>query len=134
MIQRQSRFAPDGKWLSCASNRGSRVEVIVQSFPDPKSRWQVSTQGGRWRADGKELYYISSSRELTAVTVKASGNGLAFDAPIALFRYKGYLNNGFEATRDGQKFLVLGGVEDEGGAREMTVMLNWREALKVSSR
>ncbi len=132
----QCRFSPDGKWLSCASNRGSRVEVIVQSFPDPKSRWQVSTQGGnypRWRADGKELYYISSSRELTAVTVKPSGNGLAFDAPIALFRYKGYLSNGFDATRDGQKFLVLGGVET-ADAREMTVLLNWREGLKVGSR
>jgi len=53
-----AQFSPDGRWVAYQTNDSSRFEIVVQAFPDPNGRPQVSTNGGiepRWRADGKEL-------------------------------------------------------------------------------
>ena len=86
-----AQLSPDGRWLAYRSNESGRFEVYVQSFPKPASKWQISTGGGgqpRWRGDGKELYYVSSSSRLMAVPINA-GAGLEvgsvsplFDAPL----------------------------------------------------
>ena len=58
----EGQFSPDGKWVAYVSNDGGRAEVFVQSFPDPRTRTQVSTAGGaqvRWSADGKEIFYVA---------------------------------------------------------------------------
>jgi hypothetical protein len=48
--------------------------------------WTVSMTGGyepRWRADGREMYYLSLDQKLMAVGV---GPGPSFGAPKELFR------------------------------------------------
>ncbi len=55
-------FSPDGRWVAYQTNESGRFEVVVQPFPDAGGKWQASTNGGdapRWRADGKELYFLS---------------------------------------------------------------------------
>ena len=79
----------------------------MQTFPAPKSRWQVSTQGGTspvWRRDG-----------------------LAFDSPRALFVLKLTGTPGYDAAPDGQRFLVGTPVADDKDARELTIITNMRE-------
>src|SRR5436309_16044689 len=47
-----SQFSPDGRWAAYQTNHSSRFEIVVQAFPDPNGRPQVSTNGGiepRWQ-------------------------------------------------------------------------------------
>jgi hypothetical protein len=45
-------------------------------FPGPGGQWQISTEGGtspRWRADGKELYYLSPDNKMMAAAGGVAG-------------------------------------------------------------
>ena len=67
-----ARFSPNGLWVAYGSNESGKSEVYVQSFPNPRTRRLVSTNGGsmpRWRHDGKELYYLSADEHVMVVTV-----------------------------------------------------------------
>jgi hypothetical protein len=48
----------------------------------------VSTSGGiapRWRADGKELYYIAPDGSLMAVPITAQGSEIGAGIPVKMF-------------------------------------------------
>ena len=84
--QIHANFSPDGRLVAYTSNESGRYEVFVQTFPLSQRKCQVSTNGGyepRWRADGREIYYLSEDRKLMAVSV---GTGPVFDAPKTLFQ------------------------------------------------
>jgi len=45
----------------------------VQTVEPSGAKYQISSSGGtepQWRRDGKELFYVSADRKLTAVPVK----------------------------------------------------------------
>src|SRR5262249_15121549 len=53
--ERIAQFSPDGNWVAYDTDESRRFEIVVQPFPEPSGKWQVSTSGGiepRWRADG----------------------------------------------------------------------------------
>jgi len=136
-VLRNGQFSPDGKWVAYASNESGKWEIYVTSFPDAHSKWQVSIGGGeqpRWRGDGKELFYLSGDRKMTAVPV-TTGNRLDPGTPVVLFqanpRQAVSLNDQFvyDVSRDGQKFLILTPVK-QVGSPPMSVILNWLAALK----
>ena len=88
--ERDGQFSPDGKWIAYQSNESGRVEIVVQPFPGPGSRLQLSTNGGaqvRWRPDGKELFYIALDGRLMAVPIRfvSEGTSVEAGAPIPLF-------------------------------------------------
>jgi Tol biopolymer transport system component len=62
---RQGQFSPDSRFVAYMSDESGNNEVYVRPFPTPADsslRWKISSGGGtqpRWRADGKELFYIS---------------------------------------------------------------------------
>src|SRR5262249_18986372 len=79
--QGHANFSPDGRLVAYSSNESGRFEVHVQTFPLSDHQWTISTAGGyepRWRADGRELYYLSADQKLMAVAVTG---GPAFGAP-----------------------------------------------------
>ena len=85
-----AQFSPDGHWVAYQTNESSRFEIVVQPFPDARGiKWQVSTGGGvapRWRADGKELYYVAPDSTLVAVPViRAAGSTFETGTPVTLF-------------------------------------------------
>src|SRR5215468_7332905 len=87
-FQSQARFSPDGRFVAYASNESGRVEVYVRSFPNPSSKWQISTGGGsspRWRKDGQELFYVAADQKLTAVPIRTAAGGLDIGQPVPLF-------------------------------------------------
>src|SRR5205814_9819599 len=54
--ERWGSISPDGRWMLYGSDESGRFEVYVQSFPVPRSKYQVSLGGGAyptWRRDGR---------------------------------------------------------------------------------
>ena len=134
-LLKNPHFSPDGRWVAYASNESGKWEMYVTSFPDAKTKWQVSNGGGeqpRWRADGKELYYLSADGKMMAAPVKAGAN---FDVgtPVALFQANARElvatseQMMYDVSADGQKFLINTQVKNPE-ARPMTVVLNWSGA------
>ena len=82
-----------------------------------------------WRRDGKELFYpqVRGSRFMS-VEVNESGSSISFGIPKELFPLGGAFFP--DAATDGQRFLMMVPEETKQNDRELTVLLNWREALK----
>jgi Tol biopolymer transport system component len=126
-------FSPAGRFVAYSSNESGGFEVYIQTFPRSDRKWSVSTNGGhepRWRADGREIYYLSADRKLMAVSV---GAGPTFAVPKPLFQTR--VPAGVEAfrthyvpTRDGQRFLINTQTGDPS-PNPITVVLNWTAAL-----
>ena len=132
--QWHGNFSPDGKLVAYSSNESGIFEVHVQTFPPTDRQWTVSTTGGyepRWRADGREMYYLSLDQKLMAVAV---GPGPSFGAPTALFpvRVAGGVSaprTHYVPSRDGRRFLINTPIGDAAMA-PITVVLNWTAGLK----
>jgi Tol biopolymer transport system component len=134
--ERGGRVSPDGRWLAyTAREGGGRFEVYVQPYPAGGAKWQISRGGGMqpvWRKDGRELYYVSPERNLTAVAVKSGGADFAFEPgrPLMAARTAGWeggnaMGAQYAATTDGQRFLISTAAE----IPPITVMVNWASAL-----
>ncbi|MBI4474963.1 MAG: PD40 domain-containing protein [Acidobacteria bacterium] len=134
--ERLAQFSSDGRFVAYETNESGQFEIVVQPFPEPTGKWQVSTGGGtqpRWRADGKELYFIAPDGKLMAASVTTGQNqDSPFDAgrPVALFPIQSVPIGGsiqrpqYAVSRDG-RFLINQPVE-EPTASPITLILNWR--------
>jgi len=107
-------FSPDGKWIAYHAAASGRNEIFVQPFaetaPSKQSVWQVSAQGGmypQWRADGKELFYLSTIGSVMAAPVHIVSGAFESDPPAELFRVGDLGGRTFAAAADGLQFLIL---------------------------
>jgi hypothetical protein len=127
-------FSPDGKWVAYESNESGRDEIYVRPFPGPGGQWQVSTAGGimpRWRADGKELYYLAPDQKLMAAGVTVQGASLAPGTPEALFQTHVAANinrQPYDVGRDG-RFLIVTELES-ASTEPIHLLLNWHPPAK----
>ena len=112
--QTDGQISSDGKWVAYASDESGNWEVYVTSFPGGAGKWQVSRGGGiepRWRADGKEIFYLAPSGMLMAVPV-GNENGFSTATPLPLFQIHGRAAISstdvftYDVTKDGRRFLV----------------------------
>jgi Tol biopolymer transport system component len=127
-------FSPDGRYVAYTSNESGKFEVYVETFPRSDLKQKVSIIGGyepRWRADGREIYYLSEDRKLMAVPV---GAGPSFGVPQPLFQTR--VPEGVSAnrthyvpSRDGKRFLV-NTLSGDLSPTPITVVLNWTAGLK----
>ena len=110
------------------------MEIYVRPFDTTASgQWQISTAGGihpRWRADGKELYYINPAGALMAVPIAVTATTLVPGNPVQLFQTRiafggTDVSNGvqYDVSEDG-RFLINTLLEDEAGP--ITLLQNWR--------
>ncbi len=119
-----ARFSPDGRYFAYASNEAGPFEIYVASVENPARRWKVSKElangwaggggGPRWRADGKELFYMMGDA-MIAVEVSLDGEFKAGTAK-RLFAAPGMMGNfpdespwvaKYDVTADGQKFVFV---------------------------
>ena len=142
----QGQFSPDGRWIAYTSNESGRYEVYVRPFQEAGGKWEVSTGGGsqpRWRADGKELFYIAADAHLMAVPVRATSEGRAIDVGTPLVLFPTHLANGqgisltgyqsralYAVTRDGRFLMNANADSAAADIPPLTVVLNWQEELK----
>jgi len=133
-VEVRPSFSPDGRWFAYNSNESGKMEVYVRQFPGPGGQWQISTDGGSeaiWSADGREIFYIDSGRNLVSVpvatgaTLEAGLPEMLFDPPIFPVTQR----ERYVATRDGEKFLMLSTTSGVS-VRPTTVVLNWDVGLQ----
>jgi Tol biopolymer transport system component len=132
--ERDALFSPDGKWIAYVANTSGRFEVYVQAFPPQGTPKQVSRNGGaqiRWRADGRELFYIALDGRLMAVPLRVANQTLDVDMAVPLFSAKVGRALGvgpgasYIVSADGQRFL-LNTVVQPPIPPPIRLMLNWR--------
>jgi Tol biopolymer transport system component len=137
--ENQAMLTPDARWVAFESQQSGTDEVYVAPFPKGARR-RVSTGGGvdpRWKADGRELYYISPEADVMAVTFR--GDAMDPVTPVRLFRPCGGLpitragptggRGWFDVTVDGSRFLLACSTPG-AGASAITVSLDWAASLK----
>ena len=128
--ENHARVSPNGRWLAFTSNVTGESQVYVTSFPIPGEYMRISSAGGsdpQWRADGQELFYVSTDQTFMAVPVK-SGPTFTHSAPEPLFRtsFEGFsltFGSVYTPASDGKRFLVVEVVEPD--EPRLTVALNW---------
>jgi Tol biopolymer transport system component len=123
---RNARLSPDGRWMAYTSNESSLDQVYVQPFPDPTGgRWLVSAADGgilpQWRADGKELIYLTPGRQIMAVSLKFGPRGVEPSTPQVLFTASGAV----DSTRDRTRFLITLPPTTNAQRSPLTVVVNW---------
>jgi Tol biopolymer transport system component len=145
-----AQISPNGRWIAYESDESGTREIYVQRFPAGGGKVRVSPSGGgepRWRRDGRELYYLVSSRVLSGdVQGNPDRNGqmmavpfddttdLRLGQPLTLFEGRFRSSGGlgtianYDVAADGQRFLVAAPT----GTREdppITVITNWQSLL-----
>jgi Tol biopolymer transport system component len=137
------QFSPDGKWVAYESDETGRYEIYVRPFVPPaangrstravQGQWAISTAGGVhpvWRADGKEIYYISPQGEMMAAPITAAGSTFVPGIPIKLFATR-IVGGGiqaqqvaqFDVAKDG-RFLINTEL-DSSTVPPITLLQNW---------
>ncbi|HVN76416.1 MAG TPA: protein kinase [Thermoanaerobaculaceae bacterium] len=129
-----ARVTADGKWMAYQADDSGVTEVYVCSASGSGGRWQVSVGGGtqpRWRADGRELYYIAPDRKVMAVTIGSSPEFKA-GLPRELFQTQILplveARNQYDVTRDGSRFIV-NSRRAEDATLPITVVVDWAEEI-----
>ena len=134
--ERDGQFSPDGRWVAFESDESGAGEIYVQPFPGPGRRVAVSSGGGsqvRWRADGRELYYLRPDESLMAVPVAATTNELSIGSPVKLFDMalapvRTISRQQYVVSNDGQRFLAL--ESRVAPVPPVTLLLNWKPRVE----
>jgi Tol biopolymer transport system component len=131
-----AHLSPDGRWIAYEDAGG---EVVAVPYPLSGGKWQISSAGGRrprWRADGRELFYLSPDNRLMSVAVESRRPALIVEPPRPLFEarvrktgYGAFGSYDYDVSPDGQRFLL--NVVDDAAAEVLpAVVTNWTATLK----
>jgi DNA-binding winged helix-turn-helix (wHTH) protein/Tol biopolymer transport system component len=140
-----AQISPNGKWLAYASNdAGVGLVVYVKPFPSGDGKWQISTSVGvlpRWRADGKEIFYVSAAApggKVVAVPVNESGPTIERGTPQELFDSGLSITtwHSYAVSPDGQRFLIprpVSSFRNDGvpASSPISVVVNWTALLEA---
>jgi Tol biopolymer transport system component len=137
LLQSQSneqlgQFSPVGHWIAYQSDETGRYEIYVAPFPGLVGKRQISTSGGqqpRWRADGKEIFYVAPDQKLMAAEVTIKDGEIQTGEVRPLF---GPLTLGigyqYDLSADGQRILAV--TPRSNGSEPLTIVQNWPAGLK----
>lgn len=131
--ERDAQFSPDGRWVAYQSNESGQYEIYVRPFQGEGETIRISPSGGvqvRWRADGRELFYLTLNAQLVAVPITSEADSKAlktgtgvplFQAPVGAVQDTSLHH--YIVSPDGQRFLIDTVIEET--ASPITILLNW---------
>ena len=130
----RARISPNGNWVAYQSNETAIGQVYVAPFAGSGPKLQVSSNGGtypRWRADNKEIFYLSRNSEMMAAEISAHNTNVEVRREQKLFDgvfSPGAFGTPYDVSADGQRFLVI----DASGSsvKVLTVVQNWTVLLR----
>ena len=128
-------LSPDGKWLAYTSTISGANEVYVRPYPNGESSVAVSSRGGTepsWSHDGKQLFYRSGSRIMSASHDSRSASG-GFGPPQVLFSgaFDFSQERNWTPSPDGSFIMIKA---DPTMGRQLRVVLNWFDELTGASK
>ncbi len=130
-IETMPRISPDGRWIAFTTDESGVDEVVVQPFPGPGGRVQVSSGGGSqpvWSRDGRQLFYRGGG-SLMAARLEP-GPAFRVASRTALFpdsySYATNPHANFDVTPEGD-FVLLEPV----GESKMIVITNWVSRMRA---
>jgi Tol biopolymer transport system component len=141
----EAQLSPDGKWLAYASDESGTTGVYLRAFTGGAvsggARLASATaMEPRWRADGKELFYVEVPVVAPRRRMMAIAIGTDFDhllgTPRLLFEFSSVgtipeLNRfQYSPAADGQRFLVNAHATD--APPSVDVLLNWPASVRNS--
>jgi Tol biopolymer transport system component len=130
--QVDGRVSPDERWMAYTSDESGIEAVYIRPFPDANAgKWRVSGPLGgsspHWRADGKELFYITLDGHVMAAPLRLGERSVELGPPQQLFQIDtSVAGENYFVTRDGKRFLVD---RKSGTEAPLTVVLNWPSLL-----
>jgi Tol biopolymer transport system component len=135
------QLSPDSRWMAYTSDKSGHREVYVRPFPGGEFQRQISIGGGeqpRWRADGKELFFVSADGRMMAVAVKMATvpkASLEPEVPQPLFEvHLAQTSTRFafeyDVTADGKRFLLATNNNGSVSAPPLTAVVNWEAGLR----
>ncbi len=131
-VEAQPRLSPDGRWIAYVTDASGTSEVVVQPFPGPGPRVQVSVGGGSepvWARDGRRIFY-RDGRHLMAASVTTTPNfavtgRTALFADAYMFAQAPHAN--YDVSPDGSRFLMV----KSAAETELFVVHDWVSELKA---
>jgi Tol biopolymer transport system component len=128
----QGVFSPDGRWIAYLSNESGREEVYVRAFladGTVQGKWLVSRGAmhwsPHWRADSREMDYVSAESNLMAVAI-GPGVPLQAGAPKAYGKVARAMFG--TLSPDGKRVLTPVALP-QGPPPPFTVVLHWQNGL-----
>jgi eukaryotic-like serine/threonine-protein kinase len=127
-------ISTDGRWIAYQSNESGQDEVVIQSFPEPGLKQQVSTAGGAqpcWSRDGKELFYVAPNGKLMSVAITPGRSALELSASRPLFQTRllnaagGTSGKKYDVSADGHFLMSVATDRPGEPTTPLTVVLNW---------
>jgi eukaryotic-like serine/threonine-protein kinase len=129
------RLSPDGRWVAFVSTESGGDQVVVQPFPGPGGRVQVSIAGGSepvWSRDGRRLFY-RDNQSFHVAHVRTDPT-FAIVSREVLFRddfVKAPLPHAnYDVTPDGGGLLVLKATESS----QVVIAHNWVSEIRAQLR
>jgi eukaryotic-like serine/threonine-protein kinase len=133
-----ARFSPDSQWIAYVSDESGRSEISIIPAEGPGAKVSVSIDGGlapRWRADGRELFYVTADGKAVMMAPIEFKPTLRVGAPVRLFaitRETGFRNRArnlsYDVSPDGQRFLMSVAAGERVSSR-ITIVQNWPALL-----
>jgi hypothetical protein len=135
-----ARFSPEPspRWVAYQSNESGRFEVYIDSFPEPRNKIRISTEGGQypqWGPGTRELFYVSPDYKLMSVSLKLGADSVEPSTPHELFLLPAIddgLSSPYDVASDGQRFLVRATPQQQP-TQALSVIVNWPALLKKGS-
>jgi eukaryotic-like serine/threonine-protein kinase len=131
-LETMPRVSPDGRWVAFQTDESTTEEIVVQPYPGPGGRVQVSSGGGSepvWSRDGKRLFYRGNGYVMAARI--APGDGFAIAGRDTLFadtfQFAPNPHANYDVLPDGSHFVFLKSAS-EGS---MIVVTNWDAAVRA---
>ena len=131
-IEIMPRMSPDGRWIAFVTDESGVNQVVVQPFPGPGARTQLSTAGGTepvWSRDGTRVFYRAEGHMIAARFRTAPAFGVIGRDTLFVddFAHSTNPHANFDASPDGTHLLMLKPVRQD----EMIVVANWSAGLKT---
>jgi hypothetical protein len=131
-IENQARVSRDGRWIAFVTDESGADQVVVQPFPGPGQRIQVSSNGGTepvWSHDSRRLYYRANKKFMaarfnTSPAFAVLSRNVLFDDTFVTAAAP---HANYDVSPDGRQLLVLEAVEDP----EIVIVHNWSAEVRA---
>jgi Tol biopolymer transport system component len=133
-----ARVSPDSKWIAWESDATGRHEIYLGPISGTTTPLRVSKAGGgspRWRADGRELFFIGGDGRIASVSVELKSAPLVGE-PRAVskvvinpepFGFDPFLHTRFDVMPKGDRFLVQ--TPPDVGIYQLTLVQRWQDRM-----